>query len=264
MSEFVKYPRTPHVAGSRHGVGDDLVDVSVESLREASASGATLVFEEKFDGANCAVSFVDGVLSLQSRGHRLTGGPRETQFALAKRWAGAHEQAFRAVLGDRYVMFGEWCFAKHTVFYDVLPHYFLEFDVFDRREHVFLSTPARHALLADVPVCHVPVLRSGSLQRNETVGSFLAVSTAKSAGWRSVLCAQAAAAGVDVVSAVAQTDPSDFAEGVYVKVELGDETVGRAKWVRSDFTSLLSDTGHWSERPMIVNMLADPDVLWRA
>src|SRR5205807_2014548 len=32
-------------------------------------------------------------------------------------------------LTDRYILYGEWLYAKHTVFYTDLPHYFLEFDI---------------------------------------------------------------------------------------------------------------------------------------
>ena len=49
-----------------------------------------------------------------------------------KQWANAHRDAFYEVLGSRYIMYGEWMYAKHSVFYDALPHYFLEFDVLDR------------------------------------------------------------------------------------------------------------------------------------
>jgi hypothetical protein len=37
-------------------------------------------------------------------------------------------------------MYGEWVYAKHTVFYDKLPHYFLEFDILETKTGAFLST----------------------------------------------------------------------------------------------------------------------------
>ena len=76
-----KYPRTPHIEGSRLQPGDeDLSQVPFESVR-----GKHLVIEEKCDGANSAVSFdADGTLLLQSRGHYLTGGYRERHFNLMK------------------------------------------------------------------------------------------------------------------------------------------------------------------------------------
>ena len=69
-----KYPRTPHLEGSRLQPGDeDLSQVSFSYIR-----GKYLVVEEKVDGANSGISFgKDGTLLLQSRGHYLTGGYRE-------------------------------------------------------------------------------------------------------------------------------------------------------------------------------------------
>ncbi len=37
------------------------------------------------------------------------------------------------LLKDRYIMYGEWLYAKHTVFYDNLTHYFMEFDIYDKK-----------------------------------------------------------------------------------------------------------------------------------
>src|SRR5690349_11878037 len=124
-AELIKYPRTRHVEGSRLQKGDeDLEIVPLHALQ-----GKYLVIEEKVDGANSGISFgKTAVLRLQSRGHYLTGGPREAQFTLFKQWAATDAQTLYRVLGDRYVTYGEWLYSKHTVFYDRLPHYWMEFD----------------------------------------------------------------------------------------------------------------------------------------
>jgi hypothetical protein len=129
--ELKKYPRTPHLTGSRLQPGDVTEgQVNLESLVD---SGFTLTWEEKVDGANSGFSFDEHAnLRLQSRGHYLTGGGRERQFNLFKSWANYHIEAFFDRLSSRYVVYGEWCFEKHTVFYDALSHYFLEFDIYDR------------------------------------------------------------------------------------------------------------------------------------
>ena len=153
--EMRKYPRTHHLESSRRQPGDEDLD----SVPFRALIGRHLVVEEKVDGANAGLSFgAGGRLLLQSRGHFLTGGPRERHFALFKAWAARHRERFRAALGTRYVLYGEWLYAKHTVFYDALPHYFLEFDVLDTTDGSFLSTGRRRALLADLPLVSVPVL----------------------------------------------------------------------------------------------------------
>lgn len=111
-------------------------------------AGRHLVVEEKLDGANAGISFDSGgVLKLQSRGHFLAGGPRERQFAPLKAWAATHQGVLWERLGTRYVLYGEWLYAKHTVFYDALPHHFCEFDLLDRSSGEFLSTPERRRVL---------------------------------------------------------------------------------------------------------------------
>ena len=134
---IIKYPRTPHLEGSRLQPGDE----ELSQIPFSEIAGRNLAVEEKCDGANSAVSFsADGELLLQSRGHYLTGGYRERHYALMKQWAAVHRDAFYQVLGSRYIMYGEWMYAKHSVFYDALPHYFLEFDVLDRQTGRFMDT----------------------------------------------------------------------------------------------------------------------------
>lgn len=257
MAQLVKYPRTRHIEGSRLQPGDE--DLEAVSFRELT--GRHLVVEEKVDGANAGISFdAGGELLLQSRGHFLTGGPRERHFALFKTWAQRHRAALGAVLGCRYVLYGEWLYAKHTVFYDALPHYFLEFDVLDRETGGFLSTERRRGLLAGAPVVSVPVLSEGPLKRPEQLTALVGASRFKTPGWRDALGEACARHGVDVGRVVAETDPSDEMEGLYVKVEEGGEVVGRYKFIRPGFLAAVLQSGsHWLNRPILPNGLR-PDV----
>jgi hypothetical protein len=250
-----KYPRTRHLEGSRLQPGDHDLD----SVKFAALAGAHLVVEEKVDGANAAISFdADGTLLLQSRGHFLTGGDRERHFNLFKTWAAARQAALREVLGTRYVMYGEWLYAKHTIFYDRLPHYFLEFDVLDLGAHQFLSTPQRRKLLSDLPIVSVPVLRAGSFTRLEALTRLVAPSLLKSRGWRESLRTAAVARGLDAERAARETDSSDEMEGLYIKHEDETRVVGRYKWVRASFLTSVLDSGtHWLSRPIMPNRLAD-------
>ncbi|MBD3679445.1 MAG: RNA ligase family protein [Rhodobacteraceae bacterium] len=250
--EIVKYPRTRHLEGSRLQVGDMADDKPLKELE-----GAPLVIEEKLDGANCAISFAeDGDLRLQSRGHFLTGGGRERHFGLLKTWAAAHAPRLQAALGARFVMYGEWLYAKHTVFYDRLPHYFMEFDVLDREASTFLSTPARRDLLKGLPVMPVPVLHAGPI-RGEAIARLVRPSLYKSANWRDALADAAAESGSRPDMVGAQTDDSDLAEGLYLKLESGTRVEDRFKFVRGDFVQALEASGgHWLDRPILPNRLA--------
>jgi hypothetical protein len=211
------------------------------------------------DGANAGIRFArDAQLLLQSRGHYLTGGGRERHFNLLKSWASAHEERLFDLLADRFVMYGEWMYSKHTVFYDQLPHYFLEFDILDTHCDAFLSTQARRELIGAAPVVSVPVLYEGIAPRRvEDLVALVRPSLAKSPSWRSALRDAALREGLDAERAVRETEGSDLSEGLYIKVEQAGLTVDRLKWVRADFLQvILENDSHWQSRPILPNQLA--------
>ncbi|CUR69978.1 RNA ligase family protein [Achromobacter xylosoxidans] len=253
--ELFRYPRTPHLEGSRLQEGDHGHDhVPYRDLR-----GLRLVVEEKLDGANTGISFSPaGDLLLQSRGHYLAGGGRERQFNFIKAWAQAHAGWLLQRLEDRYVMYGETMSKKHSVFYDALPHHFFEFDVLDRRTGAFLSTAARRELLAGGPVLSVPVLYDGlAPARLADLKALLRPSLAKTARWRDAFEATVRREGLDLALAWRQCDKSDLSEGLYIKVEADGRTLGRYKWVRADFVqAILAADKHHSEQPYVPNQLA--------
>lgn len=225
-----KYPRTPHLEGSRRQPGDeDMTDVALERVR-----GRHLVIEEKLDGSNAGLSFDElGQLQLQSRGHYLTGGHRERHFNLFKTWAHAYQDRLWEKLGNRYLVYGEWLYAHHTIHYTELPHYFMEFDVWDHQQQEFLDTPRRRQLLDGLPIVPVPVLYSGS-----TPGPLESL------------------IGRSLYS-------PETAEGLYIKVEEGGQVVERYKFVRASFlTAVVDSGGHWLDRPIVPNGLAAGVTLW--
>lgn len=254
--EILKYPRTPHIEGSRLQSGDEGHD----QVALATLAGQHAVIEEKLDGANAAISFTPaGDMLLQSRGHYLVGGGRERQFAPFKQWAQAHEGRLLERLEDRYVLYGEWLYAKHSVSYDCLPHYFCEFDIFDKREQLFLSTARRHQLLQGSPVVSVPVLQQGTLPaKPKQLAAMVRPSLAKSSTWRVAFEETVLRQSLDLPLCWRQTDKSDLSEGLYIKIEDARQVLGRYKWVRPDFVQTILDSGsHHSTRPIVPNGLAD-------
>jgi hypothetical protein len=254
-AQLYKYPRTPHVEGSRFQPGDDDLDCAPF----ADLQGQYIVAEEKLDGANAGVSFSrNGGLLLQSRGHFLDGGPRERQFALFKTWATTHQRMLWGVLADRYVLYGEWLYAKHTIFYDALPHYFFEFDLLDTATGEFLSTDRRIELLRGAPVVSAPVLWRGLARSVEHLQSLVTRSLYKTGAWRERLLADARSRGQDLELIQSQTDGSDLSEGLYLKVEAEGRVVERYKFVRASFLQAVTDSGsHWMDRPIIPNRLRE-------
>jgi hypothetical protein len=180
-------------------------------------------------------------LLLQSRGHFLDGGERERQFALFKTWATTHQQKLWGLLADRYVLYGEWLYAKHTIFYDALPHYFFEFDLLDVETGEFLSTDRRRELLKDSPLVSAPVLWRGLGRSVEHLQALVSRSRYKTEAWRDRLLTEAQLRGQVVELIQRQTDNSDLSEGLYIKAEVEGRVVGRYKFVRASFLQAVSD-----------------------
>jgi hypothetical protein len=252
-----KYPRTQHIEGSRLQIGDE----DLESVPFSEIAGQYLVIEEKVDGANAGISFsADGQMLLQSRGHYLTGGAREKHFNLFKQWAYSLSGKFWEVLGDRYIIYGEWLYAKHTVFYDRLPHYFLEYDVLDLENKQFLSTNKRQELLRNLPIVSVPILYTGTLTKQKELVSFLRRSHYMEDDRQTKLKQICEDKNIDWERTQKQTDLSDIMEGLYIKVETENLVKARYKYVRSSFlATMLNSDGHWLDRPIIPNLLR-PDI----
>lgn len=253
---IIKYPRTPHIEGSRLQLGDE----DLSQIPFAAIADRPIIVEEKIDGANSAISFArDGTLLLQSRGHYLIGGFREKHYQLMKTWANVHKLKFYKVLGSRYILYGEWMYAKHTIFYDALPHYFIEFDIFDRETGRYLDTASRRAMLFELPICSVPVLANRSFHTLEELKKLLGASNYITPQHMERLAAYCNRHSEDTEARLAETDLSVAMEGLYIKVEEGGEVVERMKFVRASFLQMVaSSQTHWLNRPIIPNQLTGP------
>lgn len=250
---IIKYPRTHHIEGSKLQPGDE----DLSQIPFSAIAGRHLVIEEKIDGANSALSFDPaGQLLLQSRGHYLTGGYRERHYNLFKQWATVHQDAFWQVLGCRYVMYGEWLYAKHSIFYDALPHYFMEFDILDRETDRFLDTPSRREITKQLPVCSAAVLAEGKYRRIEEILPLLSASNYITKDHLENLRQAALRENLDPDRIARETDRADTMEGLYIKVEENGRVAERVKFVRPTFLQTVEESAtHWLDRPIVKNGL---------
>lgn len=238
---FVKYPRTPHLFGST-GTADDKHLGRKES--ERFIADASLIVEEKLDGTNVGVHFTSaGRMVLQCRGHEITEG-MHPQYDLFKQWTSVKRPLLEAMLGSRYILYGEWLYAKHSVHYRALPHYFFEFDIFDKDAARFLDLDARLRLLSGTGLHTVPVVHRGSATL-ETLHALIQSSAYDSAFEH---------------PATGRTDA--VMEGLYLRTEAGGFVTGRAKIVRPEFVEKVKQSEHWQHRAMVPNTLVAGADIW--
>jgi ATP-dependent RNA circularization protein (DNA/RNA ligase family) len=220
--DFFKFPSTPHLA-TLAGVdirGDKVLSDSErdEFLRH------DLVVEEKVDGANLGISFdSEGNVRAQNRGAYLHM-PGSGQWKKLGEWIALRTDALFVHLSDRYILFGEWCYAQHSVFYDCLPDWFLGFDIYDKQSNRFLSSARRDEFFKKMFIAQVPIIARGCFSYSEL----------KSLLSQSKLTGQPA-------------------EGLYLRFDQGDWLGRRAKLVRPAFIQSVAQ--HWSRSAVKPNRL---------
>jgi hypothetical protein len=239
--DFVKYPRTPHLFGSR-GTDDDKhlsPDDTVDFIADSS-----LIVEEKLDGTNVGIHFTTtGRMVLQCRGHEISAG-MHAQYDLFKQWTMGKRPVLEIMLEDRYILFGEWLYAKHSVHYRRLPHYFFEFDIYDKQERGFLDLASRLAILEGTGVRTVPIIHRGIVTA-EQLWALIGPSAYGSAFDNPV---------------TGRTD--NLMEGLYLRTEAEGQVTGRAKLVRSEFVEKVKQSEHWQHQAMVPNLLAPGSEIW--
>ena len=112
MSQSKKYNRTFHLPWSAGCTNDDKIAKSVDSL-----IGVPIIITEKMDGSNVSLER-DGCFA---RTH--AGPPTHPSFDQLK----ALHASLRLTIPQNFQLFGEWCYAKHSIEYTALPNYFMLF-----------------------------------------------------------------------------------------------------------------------------------------
>ncbi|HEB69713.1 MAG TPA: DNA ligase [Desulfobulbus sp.] len=222
VRNFIKFPSTPHLA-VLPGVsirGDKVLDEEQrkEFLRHK------LIVEEKIDGANLGISFdKGGNLLLQNRGGYLDK-PFTGQWKKLPDWLHVKADLLFDALEDRLILFGEWCYARHSVSYSKLPSWFLGFDVLEKKTRNFWPVKKRDNLLKKAGIPAVPLLANGHFSFPE-LEELLACSKLS----------------------------SEPAEGIYLRYERDGRLVSRAKLVRPAFIQAVNE--HWSKSQIRPNTL---------
>ena len=189
--------------------------------------GGQVVVEEKLDGANVGFSLSQkGQLQVQNRGQYLER-PFSGQFSRMNQWLAAHEEGLQGALGGNLIAFGEWCAARHSLDYVSLPDWWLNFDVYDRKEKIFWSSIRRNSWAKSVGVASTPCLDAGM----SSIGRLQRMLSDSTSRYR----------------------PGSM-EGLVIRKEDKVQLLARAKLVNATFTQSIET--HWRRRELEWNRLA--------
>ncbi len=220
MDNFYKFPSTPHLQNYSSSLLRSEKVITPIEYEVLSKNNITI--EEKIDGANLGISFSEtGDMLLQNRGNLLSP-PFIGQWQFLEQWINHHEDSLFEWLDCRYILFGEWCYAKHSVKYTKLPDWFIAFDVYDKQSQVFLSVELRNDIIKRCNVARVPHLFYGKVVLTDIDNFF---------------------------------DTSKFgfelSEGLYLRYDNDGKNIVRAKHVRKGFRQNIEV--HWQKRHIIPN-----------
>lgn len=167
MSEFFRFPNTPHLLWLGQGLPRD--DKILSNQEIATLLQDEVLIEEKLDGANLGISLDNqNELRAQNRGQYLPQ-PFSGQFSRLNSWLGQHGEILKQTLTPELILFGEWCAARHSLDYNQLPDWFLLFDVYDRKAGRFWSVERRNALAQALNFTTVPLLKHTRITRDQLV-----------------------------------------------------------------------------------------------
>lgn len=216
LSDFFRFPQTPHLTWL--GPDSPRADKVMTPEEAGDLLRDPVIIEEKLDGANLGLSLGAEGIRAQNRGSYLEL-PFVGQFARLGDWLALHEDALGAVLEEGQILFGEWCAARHSLYYDHLPDWFIAFDLYDQREQAFWSRARRDALCAEIGLASVPVFYQGKTTLNSVI-SRLEISKSR----------------------FSDSTP----EGFVIRRDAADWLQARAKLVQPQFVQCMEQ--HWSQR----------------
>ncbi|CAE6347854.1 unnamed protein product [Rhizoctonia solani] len=219
---LLKFPRTTHILDLGAATGDDIVPESPNPI--PICTNEIVVITEKIDGANMGFSLSPSrELQVQNRSHYVNS-QYHIQFKQLDSWIASHRESLYAVLDrdpafpERYVLYGEWMAATHSIGYTELGDLFYAFDLFDRATNTFASRKMLETVLADTNILLTPII-----------------------------CICKAVPPNDALAELVRQDSRFYsgpAEGIYVKVETESVVRQRGKVVREDF---IAGNEHWSK-----------------
>lgn len=263
---FIKYPRTEHLQGSKSlDLGGNFSSLkSLDGYSFSDLSKHTTIVEEKMDGIGLGFGFLNNQIYVQHRGHiyyQQDSASHNAPYYIKDffDWLLQYEELFYLILEERYVLFGEWLKYKHTVFYNALPSYFMEYDIYDKHNNYFLATNKRAELLQnykeDIISVHV-LYQSQDLCLNDIQSLLCNIkySIGKNENWRNDLTNICRSNKIDVTNTFNETLNDNLFEGFYIKTENENQVLGRYKWIRKNFIDIILHNDHWKNRPTIYNL----------
>ena len=161
---FIKFPKTPHLFDLGNVQSDDiLVD---EKTCDYFIKNCNVTIEEKIDGSNLGISMEDYKFVIKNRSHIIKTNEHQ-QYSKLEQWIGDHYEDLYKILEKhqcRYILYGEWLQATHTINYTKLSDYFIAYDIFDKLENKFYSRKKFRSIMEKTNIKVIPMMYHGVIE----------------------------------------------------------------------------------------------------
>lgn len=141
-------------------------------------------------------------------------------------WLAQRQSQLHHALGSQFILYGEWCFAVHSIHYSALPDYFIAFDIYDQQAEKFFSVERRNSFTTSLGLTTSPILGQGRYSLSAL---------------QQLLLSTTSHFGVEPL------------EGIYLRRDSGPWLQDRAKLVRPEFVQAIDD--HWTRHAFEKNSL---------
>ena len=218
---FLKWPKTYRILVNQIDIKGKhfLSDKEVKLLL-----GGRVSITEKIDGANVGIIRLKDEFRLQKRGS-LVGDSEHAQFQFFKAWSYNNYDKLMRIPKDN-ILYGELTYAKHTVFYDNLPDYFIAFCLADRKTGEFYHRDELVELCEKIGLSYTPEVARDYFNRDELF---------------------------DLIPKISHFG-NQPAEGIVVE---NLKRKIRGKVVRKEFQKSMDQSGHWMHKAFTKNLLGD-------
>lgn len=220
-----EYPSTLHLPWKPNSKGDRIAPEEYASWIFKSPFTS---IQEKIDGANCGMTYLNGHPVVRNRTKILRKGqelknPSLAQFASSWNWMHEHKSNFSKLAEHGpYSVYGEWMIQQHGMEYDQLPDWFIAYDIYDWEVKEYIDPQKCSIILKECGFEHIPMSWYGDPQLEKPLKYEFIEEIANMKSWYS---------------------SKETREGVIVKCSDGEFVTRKFKMVRQGFNqgSLLSD-----------------------
>lgn len=219
MDEIIKYPKIYRICTKN----SPATKKCLSELEISLLFSDEVIIEEKIDGGVCGISWRGDTHHAQGRGRAVHYTENSKQFYGFNKWIYEnYEKVQHIPIG--WIVYGEWMRACHNIFYDLLPDYFIAFDVWNGSK--FLVYDEKTTFLQKLDFKQVPLLYRGTIKVQ------------------------------DIFSLVGKSNYSttELVEGFVIK-NYAKSMMG--KYVRREFMNGIDE--HWLRKPIKENRL----IMWK-